>query len=332
MRIHFTLTDLARTRLAATPSPLAITALSVYQLHIRADSTHLEMWRRSVRAGLGGAGRSPFGELAPGRPYDPVPRFLRPPVGSSCLDEELEHILATPARVMREDLAYVAQHRPLPSWARDLADADRETAVRFAASVRAYHEVAVAPYWRSLTLLLAADRAERTRQLEAGGIERLLETIVPHARWRPPVLELPSPDEDHDHDYHLGGRGLVIAPGAFTSYAPCDPGDEQPTLYYRLPDGPGTPGFVDRLGGPYGGLAALLGHSRAAVLEVVADGASTGQLARRTGLSAASASEHTGVLRRAGLVATRRTGRTTHHTLTPLGARLLLHAATPPGH
>ncbi|MGW0577145.1 helix-turn-helix domain-containing protein [Streptomyces sp. NPDC002920] len=63
---------------------------------------------------------------------------------------------------------------------------------------------------------------------------------------------------------------------------------------------------------------------------MIAEGASTSQLARRVGLSIASASEHATVLRRAGLVTTHRTGRTRHHSLTPLGAELLLHAAASP--
>lgn len=184
----------------------------------------------------------------------------------------------------------------------------------------------MAPYWPGLAALLAADRAARTRQLGDGGIEEVLHALGPRMRWRPPVLEVQTRAEV-EYDYHLGGRGLVLAPGAFSSYVPCDPDEEQPTLYYEVaPDSDRHP-LLAPLGGPHGGLAALLGHSRAAVLEVIADGVTTGQLARRVGLSPASASEHAGVLRRAGLVATRRSGRFSHHTLTALGSELLLHAA-----
>ncbi|GAA2605350.1 helix-turn-helix domain-containing protein [Streptomyces axinellae] len=68
------------------------------------------------------------------------------------------------------------------------------------------------------------------------------------------------------------------------------------------------------------------------MLEVIADGVTTGQLARRVGLSPASASEHTTVLRKAGLVATRRSGRTAHHSLTALGSELLFGSAAPEPH
>lgn len=335
VRIHFTLTDLARTRLAARPSPLAVTTFSAFRLVQRAGAPGLDGWRRQVRAGLAAPGdgvdrpapqKPYFAQLAPRDPAHPIPRFLRPHIGLRTLDDELERLLSTPQRALRADLDYVGRHRPLPRWTRDLADGDLAAANGLAAAVRDYHRVAVAPYWPGLAALLAADRAARTRQLGDGGIEEVLHALGPRMRWRPPVLEVQTRAEV-EYDYHLGGRGLVLAPGAFSSYVPCDPDEEQPTLYYEVaPDSDRHP-LLAPLGGPHGGLAALLGHSRAAVLEVIADGVTTGQLARRVGLSPASASEHAGVLRRAGLVATRRSGRFSHHTLTALGSELLLHAA-----
>ncbi|WP_327290094.1 ArsR/SmtB family transcription factor [Streptomyces sp. NBC_01198] len=337
MRIHFTLTDLARTRIAGRPSPLAVTTFSAFRLVQRAGTPGLDGWRRRVRAGLAapapgaGAGLPPareayFAQIAPLDPAHPVPRFLRPHIGLPTLDEELERLLSIPRQALRADLEYVGRHRPLPRWTRDLADGDQDTAERLAAGVRDYHRVAVAPYWRTLASLLAADRAERTRQLGDGGIEQVLRSLGPRMRWRPPVLDVQTRAEI-EYDYHLGGRGLLLAPGAFSSYVPCDPDDEQPTLYYEVVADAGRHSLLGTLGGPHDGLAALLGHSRAAVLEVIADGVTTGQLARRVGLSQASASEHATVLRRAGLVVTRRSGRSSHHTLTALGSELLLHAA-----
>jgi hypothetical protein len=56
--------------------------------------------------------------------------------------------------------------------------------------------------------------------------------------------------------------------------------------------------------------------------EVAPDGQGLILLARRTGVSLASASQHAAVLRSAGLVATRRTGPAVLHTGTPLGKHL----------
>lgn len=335
VRIHFTLTDLARTRIAARPSPLTATTFSAFRLTQLAGTPGLDGWRRLVRAGLTASGpgggqdrRAPsFVQLAPAEPSHPVPRFLRPHVGLQTLDDELERLLSTPRHVLRADLEYVGRHRPLPRWTRDLADGDPTAANRLAAAVRDYHRVAVAPYWRAMASALAADRATRARQLDEGGIEQVLHSLGPRVRWRPPVLEVRTRAEI-EYDYHLGGRGLVLAPGAFSSYVPCDPDEEQPTLYYEVAPGAGGHPLLAPPGGPHGGLAALLGHSRAAVLEVIADGVTTSQLAHRVGLSPASASEHATVLRQAGLVATRRSGRFSRHTLTALGSELLYAASS----
>jgi DNA-binding transcriptional ArsR family regulator len=59
------------------------------------------------------------------------------------------------------------------------------------------------------------------------------------------------------------------------------------------------------------------------VLLEVGGGCTTSELARRVGVSLASASQHASVLREAGLVHTLRQGGAVLHTLTPLGAALL---------
>jgi DNA-binding transcriptional ArsR family regulator len=70
-------------------------------------------------------------------------------------------------------------------------------------------------------------------------------------------------------------------------------------------------------------LGGLIGHSRAAVLEVLAEGCTTGELSRHMGLSLAGASKHVTVLRQAALVATLRHRNTAFHVATPLGQALL---------
>jgi DNA-binding transcriptional ArsR family regulator len=56
---------------------------------------------------------------------------------------------------------------------------------------------------------------------------------------------------------------------------------------------------------------------------VVNDGCSTGEVARRLHISAAAASQHTTVLRNAGLLVSRRDRNSVLHTLTPLGRAML---------
>ncbi|NGO68088.1 ArsR/SmtB family transcription factor [Streptomyces boncukensis] len=335
MRIHFTVTDLARTRLAGEPSPLATTTFSAVRLARGPFRPEIDLWRRAVTAARRNEHQDRqqpmFCELTPLAPA-PIPGFLRPHHALRSLDKELERLCATPRAVLQADLAHVAQYRGMPGWADALADGDRDTARELAESVRDFHRVAVGPYWRGLVAWFAADLAFRTRQLRDGGMERVLGSLGPRIRWHPPVLEVVG---HGTYDYDLRGRGLLLAPAAFTSYIPCNPEEEQPTLYYEV-----AAPLQARHPGPSDALAALLGHSRAAVLESVAlaeapgtsgPGLSTGELARRAGLSPPSASEHATVLRRGGLIATERTAGRCHHTLTELGAELLRQAAAAPG-
>ena len=74
---------------------------------------------------------------------------------------------------------------------------------------------------------------------------------------------------------------------------------------------------------PGDALAALLGRTRAAILQLLVEHRTTGELAVELGLSAASASAHAKTLRGAGLIVTRRTGKAVSHGVTPLGLRLL---------
>ncbi|MGA5171339.1 ArsR/SmtB family transcription factor [Streptomyces lavendulocolor] len=66
-----------------------------------------------------------------------------------------------------------------------------------------------------------------------------------------------------------------------------------------------------------------LGSTRAALLAELVQGGTTSELARRLSISPASASQHTSVLRRAGLATSVRFRNTVHHSLTVQGRTLL---------
>jgi DNA-binding transcriptional ArsR family regulator len=70
-------------------------------------------------------------------------------------------------------------------------------------------------------------------------------------------------------------------------------------------------------------LAALLGRTRAAMLALLAAPATTGDIAERLDVTPGAVSQHLGVLRAAGLVASRRDGRTLLHLRTERGDALL---------
>jgi DNA-binding transcriptional ArsR family regulator len=70
-------------------------------------------------------------------------------------------------------------------------------------------------------------------------------------------------------------------------------------------------------------LASLLGRTRSAALQAIADGCTTSELAQLIGVSVSAASQHATVLRNAGLITTQRDGKAVVHTLTLLGSSLL---------
>src|SRR6185369_12856538 len=122
----------------------------------------------------------------------------------------------------------------------------------------------------------------------------------------------------------LDGRGLILIPSYFAWGAPDVLRDPAlpPVLVYPIERDPA----LFRAASPAangGSVAALIGQTRTSVLESIGDGSTTSELARRVGVSAASVSQHTAVLREARLIQTSRVGTAVLHTITPLGAALL---------
>jgi len=189
-----------------------------------------------------------------------------------------------------------------------------------------YEQLAIAPYWNRIRTLINADRSRRARVLADGGMERLLATLHPAVRWRSPALQVTTSNVGPT-TIRLDGAGLLLQPSVFVWHTPVlRLRGGRPVLLY--------PVSCEISGGeqnrPPPDLVALMGRARAAMLRLlVSAGATTTELALRTGLSLATISEHAGVLRDAGLITTRSIGRTRLHSLTPLGAALLGPAEDP---
>jgi len=195
--------------------------------------------------------------------------------------------------------------------------------------LRGCAETTIGPRWDAIRDHLAQEVARRAQQLATEGLGRVLATLHPGLRWRSPVLELDWGPADRISELHLQGRGLELVPSVLyreltPPYLPL--GDEAAprVLFYPAPieadqalrmlRSPEEPGQA---------LSDLLGRSRALVLRCLADGCGTTELARRTGLSLAGASQHAAVLRAARLVVTTREGGAVRHNLTALGYQLL---------
>ncbi|MGI5195665.1 ArsR/SmtB family transcription factor [Streptomyces sp. CA-288835] len=325
LRVHFTNEDVARVRVAATPDPLWEITNS-FQVLISEDSGPVfGQWRRLVRPRLGPADGL-LGALLPSHGYSPD--FLTPDLaGATDLDFAVDTVLRTPRSALSADLALLAasprrSRSPLPTEVRALADGAPEDLRRLGTALHDYHRRMLAPVWRHVRAQVDADHSMRARVVLAGGTEGLLADFSPVLRWNPPVLEADYPV---DRELRLGGRGLVLQPSFFCRRRPVmlahPAADRTPVLVYPIQH---TPGWAHP-GTPAHGaeLGALLGRTRAAILADVVTGRTTGELAQRFGISGAAASQHTAVLRRAGLLLSVRRSKYVLHTITPVGLALL---------
>jgi DNA-binding transcriptional ArsR family regulator len=144
------------------------------------------------------------------------------------------------------------------------------------------------------------------------GIGDLLNALHPRIRWQAPALEI---SDLPDGALRLGGRGLLV--DATARRLRFVPEVAQPVLYCPVT----TPARAH----PDHALSAVLGRTRAEILRLLGDGErSTAELAEAARISPSRASQCAAALRAAGLVTTRRTGRSVRHGLTGDGRRLLI--------
>lgn len=320
LRIHLTGEDLGRVRLATQADPLWETVLSLSQLGRPDASSAFNWWRReAVR-------RSHPAALAALMPLTPsggdFPEVLYQPEAVLGPEAGIEAVLAAFRRQL-SDGTVADGESPMPGSGlpTELAGPERAALEQLGAALRAYHRAAIAPYWSQIQAQVDADRAKRSQALLKSGSAGLLDSYRPIMRWRSPVLEV---ELDVEEDIQLHGQGLVLVPSFFCGSTPdvFENPTLPPVLVYPITHDAADPARNGSRAGAEA-LAALIGHTRAAVLGVVAAGCTTTELARRVGVSAGAISQHTAVLREAGLICTTRTGKAVVHTLTPLGAALL---------
>ncbi|GAB3945457.1 winged helix-turn-helix domain-containing protein [Micromonospora vulcania] len=329
LKIYFSGEDILRTRVAPAADPVWESVLSLHALLGRSSDPLTAAWRRTVARELRQDAASEqlrlLFALSPPRGY--FPDFLTPYASVDGFEAGLDAVRSTPIELLNRDLSVLATENSLPSSAAALARGEVAALHHLAESMERYRSLAISPYWSRIQAAVAADRTRRARALLDGGVEGLLTSLRPAMRWESGVLEVR--DYPQSRELHLDGRGLLLVPSYFCASTPVALFDPAlpPVLVYP----------VDRLGGlapadgsgsagPGAGresLAALLGRTRAAVLQASDDGCTTGEVARRLNISPAAASQHATVLRNAGLLVSQRDRNTVLHTLTPLGRAML---------
>jgi len=293
--------------------------LSLHRLQTRQDPAFFGEWRRDTWRALDPSVRL---LLALNPPIGDFPDFLTPARFSRELGEGVDAMLSTPRERLRAEVAALPDLGTPRSWLESLADAEVETVKSLGQAFLAYHQQAVDPRWAAIVIDVEKERTRLANAFLRGGTEAILGSLSPNAYWASPVLHINYPV---DRDLYLAGRGLTLIPAYFCWNNPVTLIDPvlPPVLVYpiRRHRLPGRTELAATSGDQ--ALAALVGLTRAAILRTLEIPCTTTELGRRAGTSVTSASQHTAILRKAGLISTHRDGGTVLHRLTPLGAALL---------
>ncbi|MBB6037847.1 ArsR/SmtB family transcription factor [Phytomonospora endophytica] len=307
-----------RTRLAARADPLWDLMLAVHMIRGQPGDLLHSGWRRQAVAALRRGGMSGrlglLSALVPTLGY--FPDFLNPPEAATGLAHGLEAIRSTPIRTLTRELARLDVKATARADVRLLASGDPRALAVLTDGISAFHAAAIAPHQRELDKAVNADLTARAAALAENGVEGLFGSLHPMATWSAGELRIPG----HPHQViELRGRGLTLVPSAFCVRHPMTLFDEglPPVLVYPVAPATGAlaPGNT--------GLHALIGTTRAAVLDAIGTGCGTTELAARAGVAPASASEHAAVLRAAGLITSHRDRNRMLHRLTGMGRALL---------
>lgn len=320
--------------------PLIELQLAIRALQSRGQQVWLDAWRRRARTQLPTPAPMAL-SLIP--PHGPAPAFVSPALAGTP-EVLFTRVRATPLRAIVAGLDSIAAQRIMPTWARHLTD-DEDARKQLVTELTVLYNHLLRPYWTGIADDLTHDRTVRAREFIAGGVESVLAHIDPQAiRWNPPVLEVRTVT-GVDRELQLAGQGVLLIPSVFATgsiVGQCDEVWPQPVVIHpaamrrpiRRLAALGHNSSLSRSTAP---VAALLGRTRATVLELITDhpGCSTTELATLAKISSASASQHATVLRQAGLVRTMRHRNTVLHAPTHLGAALLnnqAHSSSPSQH
>ena len=321
--------DAARVRFATSPLWETMAAVRVL-LEPHRHAYHLP-WLDAVRPELDRLELWPLLMLSPRHGWTPDFLSATPAGLATDITDQLAQVRATPLAQVAQEVEHSLTERsgpPVPETAWRLLDDPAATRALLADLLEECWRLLVAPHWPRLRDLLQADVRYRTQLLADYGLEGVLGDLHPRARWtgRAMVIETPSPRR-----HRLGGAGLMLMPSVFVwpgLTAVFEP-PARPTLSYPARG-------IAELWQPArtrhsGVLAGLLGRTRAALLESLAEPASTQTLAARHGVAASTVSEHLAVLHQAGLLTRRRYRHTVVYQQTPLGADLAQPRAGQPG-
>lgn len=258
----------------------------------------------------------PLRVLLPEHGY--VPDFLTPPPTRPLADisEQLARIRETPVARVRSEVDRALDRRHVDDSTRRLLRRP-EAAGQLAKLLETIWKRLVEPSWPKVQDLLERDVAYRARRLAEGGLVRLFDDLSPAVTLRGRRLRVRQRTKG---TFELGPAGLLMTPSAFIAPQVATMTDPSMLIYPAR-------GMAALLGREQHdgdrSLARLIGETRAEILTILAEPASTTSVAHALGRSPGNVADHLSVLLKAGLVHRRRSGRSVLYAPTELGEAIL---------
>lgn len=305
--VPMTAADVRHTRFAY--SPLAEVAESLHMISSgRVEPLH-RGWFAAVRDELHRVDMPLLHAVVPARPFIADFLFTGATDSGTTIEDQLKLVAEMPAGQLRREIEDVWQSEPVPAAALKVVDDPTGGPGRLAHTLWQYWSVAMEPHWRSMRAALDEDVAFRASELTQGGLGAMLAGLHSTVTVIGDVLHI---DKRVSCQEDLAGSGLVLVPSVFVwprvIFAKSE-SDRPCSLTYAARGVGNVWSQERRLASHEDPLAALLGRSRAAIIDCLALPMSTSELALKLGQSPPSISQHLAVLRRSGLATSWRSGR-----------------------
>ncbi len=330
--------DLQKIRLLPSVDPIDELVAAAHEFAARRDHPMWGGWTRRTVAALGSTAAPVLSVMNSG-----YVQIFTAPTGETIgrnFEEAVDSVLSGRVSDWRETVDALADVGVDSGPIRAIADGQPGALAQYGAVLRRFNGAAIAPYLPRVSSRVSAVRDGHLRVLAEEGVDKLLNGLHPGITWTFPwltirkkahktncahnVVRSQTPGGDIVHGL---GRGLLLQPSFFAE-EPClkVAGDDYdmpvqlnfpiPIVWQLLTD-PADDVHRDPLGD-------LMGATRASVLQALHERQhTTSSLAKAIHVSAATASEHTAVLRAANLVTTTRQGNHVTHDLSALGQTLL---------
>jgi DNA-binding transcriptional ArsR family regulator len=252
-----------------------------------------------------------------------MPDFLTFPAAGmdTTFAAELDAVRHTPDDQALADLSVSATTRSDGSIAALDGRFDRPgLSALIADAIEAAWEILIRPDWPQLHAMLERDIVHRSATLSTAGLGPTLEGLGSDIHLYGTLDTRLHLDIRSGNSHRLAGAGLRLVPNAFGGRWLClDP----PRAFALTYPARGSAALWRPRGSAGSDLAALIGRTRADLLQALAEPASTSQLRAQLHLSLGAAGDHLAVLLSNGLVTKARSGRSVLYRRTPLGDTLV---------